>query len=338
MRRLRQKEGFRRLVRETVLSTDQLIMPLFVVEGRGVHSPIPSLEGQFHFSIDTLVREAEEIRNLDIPAVLLFGVPEKKDNQGSGAYAKDGLVQRSVRALKEELSDLIVMTDVCLCAYTSHGHCGVVEEGKSDEFIVDNDSTLELLAQTALSQAEAGADAVAPSDMMDGRVAAIRKELDAHHFSNVPILSYSCKYASALYGPFRDAAHSAPSFGDRTTYQLDPANREEAIREMSLDLEEGADILMVKPALPYLDLIYEAKQKLNAPIAAYCVSGEYAMVKAGAKAGFLDEEKVKMELLTSIRRAGADMIITYFAKEVAQLLNRKKDGSRNHLKTISHKK
>jgi len=313
-------------------------MPLFVVEGKGVRSPIPSLPGQFHLSVDELLKEAEEVRNVDIPAVLLFGVPDKKDSQGSGAYAKDGIVQRAVRAIKEEIEDLLVITDVCLCAYTSHGHCGIVEEGGRDEFRIDNDKTLELLSQVALSQAEAGSDMVAPSDMMDGRVGAIRRKLDEHGFSETPILSYSAKVTSALYGPFREAAHSAPSFGDRSTYQLDPANADEALREMRLDLEEGADILMVKPALPYLDLIYRAKQEFRVPLAAYCVSGEYAMVKAGAKAGFLDEDQVKLELLTSLRRAGADMVITYFAKEVAFLLKRQKDESHTHLKAVSHKK
>jgi len=314
------------------------MMPLFVVEGRGIRSPIPSLEGQFHFSIDELLPEVEEIRNLGIPAILLFGIPDQKDAQGSGAYAKEGIVQRAVRAIKEEIQDLSVVTDVCLCAYTTHGHCGVVEGGGADEFQVDNDKTLEFLAQIALSQAEAGSDMVAPSDMMDGRVAAIRKKLDDHGFSHIPILSYSSKYCSSLYGPFRDAAHSAPGFGDRSSYQLDPANASEALREMQLDLEEGADILMVKPALPYLDLIYRAKQMFGVPLAAYCVSGEYAMVKAGAKAGFLDEDRVKMELLTSIRRAGADILITYFAKEVAQLLKKDRDENHTRIKSVSHKK
>ena len=319
LRRLRRSEGLRRLIRETHLSLDHLILPLFAVEGKGVRKPIASLPGHFHLSIDELVKEAEEVRDLGIPAILLFGVPDKKDQSGSGAYAKDGLVQRSVRAIKEEVQGLVVATDVCLCAYTSHGHCGVVEEGPGDEFWVHNDKSLELLAQSALTQAQAGSDLICPSDMMDGRVGAIRKALDEGGFSHIPIMSYSCKYASSLYGPFREAAHSAPSFGDRSTYQLDPANVEEALREMRQDLEEGADILMVKPALPYLDVISRAKEEFGVPIAAYQVSGEFAMVKAASRAGVLDETKVKQELLTSIKRSGADMVITYFAKEIAWL-------------------
>ena len=338
LRRLRRKESLRRLVRETTLSVDHLMMPLFTVEGKGIRSPIPSLEGQYHFSVDTLIPEVEEIRNLGIPAVLLFGIPDGKDSAGSAAYAKDGIVQRAVRAIKEEVQDILVVTDVCLCAYTTHGHCGVIAEEGENEFQVDNDKTLDLLAQTALSQAEAGSDMVAPSDMMDGRVGAIRKKLDAHGFSHIPILSYSSKYCSSLYGPFRDAAHSAPGFGDRSAYQIDPANGDEALREMEQDLEEGADILMVKPALPYLDVIYRAKQRFRVPLAAYCVSGEYAMVKAGAKTGFLDEDRLKMELLTSIRRAGADIVITYFSKEVARLLQKEKDESRHRIRDYSHKK
>ncbi len=338
LRRLRHKESLRRMLRETAITTDRLVMPLFVVEGKKVRSPIPSLEGQYHLSIDELVPEVVSLRDLGIPAVLLFGIPEQKDNQGSGAYAEEGIVQRAVRAIKEELHDILVITDVCLCAYTTHGHCGVVEEGSSDEFQVVNDKSVELLAEVALSQVEAGADMVAPSDMMDGRVGAIRQRLDESGHTQIPIMSYSSKFCSSLYGPFRDAAHSAPSFGDRSTYQLDPANGDEALREMELDLEEGADILMVKPALPYLDLIFRAKQMFNAPLAAYCVSGEYAMVKAGAKAGFLDETRVKLELLTSIRRAGADILITYFAKDVARLLKEKKDEDKHTFKTFTHKK
>ena len=327
LRRLRRSEGLRRLIRETRLSLDHLILPVFAVEGKGVRNPIASLPGHFHLSIDELVKEAEEVRDLGIPAILLFGVPDKKDQSGSGAYAKEGLVQCSVRAIKEEIQDLVVATDVCLCAYTSHGHCGVVEEGPpageagpGDEFWVHNDKSLELLAQTALSQAQAGSDLICPSDMMDGRVGVIRKALDEGGFSHIPIMSYSCKYASSLYGPFREAAHSAPSFGDRSTYQLDPANADEAILEMRQDLEEGADILMVKPALPYLDIVSRAKKEFGVPIAAYQVSGEFAMVKAACRGGVLDEERVKRELLLSIRRAGADIVITYFAKEMAILL------------------
>ncbi|MFH1857659.1 MAG: porphobilinogen synthase [Candidatus Omnitrophota bacterium] len=323
LRRLRGKEPLRRLVRETRLSIDQLIMPLFAVEGKGVRSPIPSLEGQYHFSVDTLVQEAEEVRRLGIPAILLFGIPGRKDSRATGAYAKDGIVQRAVQAVKETCHDLLVITDVCLCAYTSHGHCGIVEEGGGDEFRIHNDATLEVLSEIALSHAEAGSDMVAPSDMMDGRVGIIRKRLDEHGYSHIPILSYAGKYCSSLYGPFREAARSAPQFGDRSTYQLDPANREQALREMRFDLEEGADILMVKPALPNLDVIYCAKQEFRVPIAAYSVSGEYLMIKAGAKTGFLDENRLKMEILTAIRRAGADILITYFAKEIARLLQEK---------------
>ena len=321
LRRLRRSEGLRRLVRETRLSVDSLILPVFAVEGKGVRTPIPALPGHSHLSVDELVKEARDVRDLGIPAILLFGVPEEKDPQGSGAYAENGLVQRAVRAIKEEVSDLVIATDVCLCAYTSHGHCGVVEEGPGDEFWIHNDKTLELLAETALSQAEAGSDMICPSDMMDGRVGAIRERLDEEGFSHIPIMSYSCKYASSLYGPFREAAHSAPSFGDRTTYQLDPANADEAMVEMHQDLQEGADILMVKPALPYLDILLRAKREFGVPVAAYQVSGEFAMVKAGAKTGVLDETRVKLELLLAIKRAGADMIITYFAKEVASLLH-----------------
>jgi len=313
-------------------------MPVFAVEGTGVRSPIPSLEGQYHLSIDQLLPEVEEIRKLGIPAVLLFGVPHQKDPQGSGAYAKNGIVQKAIRAIKEEFQDLLVITDVCLCAYITHGHCGIVEEGRTDEFQVVNDKTLEVLADIALSQAEAGSDMIAPSDMMDGRVAAIRNKLDQAGYTHLPIMSYSSKFCSSLYGPFRDAAHSAPSFGDRSTYQLDPANGDEALREMEEDLREGADILMVKPALAYLDLIYRAKQKFQVPLAAYCVSGEYAMVKAGAKAGFLDEDRVKLELLTSIRRAGADMLITYFAKDVAKLLQKEPHEDRHTLNVPTQKK
>jgi len=330
LRRLRHSEGLRRLIRETHLSVDHFVMPLFVVEGKGVRRPIASLPGHFHLSVDELVKEAMEVRHLGIPAILLFGVPDRKDPQGSGAYAKEGLIQRAVRAIKEEMQDLVVATDVCLCAYTSHGHCGIVEEGPGNEFWVHNDKTLDVLAKTALSQAEAGSDLVCPSDMMDGRVGAIRKALDEGGFSHLPIMSYSCKYASSLYGPFREAAHSAPSFGDRTTYQMDPANAQEAIREMRQDLEEGADILMVKPALPYLDILSRAKREFGVPLAAYQVSGEFAMVKSAAQTGTLDEDKVKLELLLSIKRAGADILITYFAKEIAQLLQEeaRKTGQR----------
>jgi porphobilinogen synthase len=275
------------------------------------------MPGVFHLSVDSLVKEAEEVRDLGIPSILLFGIPEKKDEVGSGAYGKDGIVQRAVRELKKNVSDLLVVTDVCMCEYTSHGHCGVIKDGD-----VDNDSTLDLLARTALSHAEAGADMVAPSDMMDGRVGAIRERLDENGFSHIPIMSYAAKYASSFYGPFRDAAHSAPQFGDRRSYQMDPANKREAIREISLDVEEGADIIMVKPALAYLDVIRWARKEFDLPLAAYNVSGEYSMIKAAAEKGWLDGDRVMMEVLTSIKRAGADIIITYFAKEAVKELEK----------------
>jgi porphobilinogen synthase len=275
------------------------------------------MPGVFHLSVDALVKEAEEVRNLGIPSILLFGIPEKKDELGSGAYGKDGIVQRAVRELKKKVSDLVVVTDVCMCEYTSHGHCGVIKDGD-----VDNDSTLDLLARTALSHAEAGADMVAPSDMMDGRVGAIRERLDENEFSHIPIMSYAAKYSSSFYGPFRDAAHSAPQFGDRRSYQMDPANSREAIREISLDVEEGADIIMVKPALAYLDVIRWARREFDLPLAAYNVSGEYSMIKAAAEKGWLDGNRVMMEVLTSIKRAGADIIITYFAKDAVKELEK----------------
>jgi porphobilinogen synthase len=306
-RRLREKPLLRKLVRETVLSVDDLIYPLFIVHGRGVREPLGSMPGQFHLSIDEMV----------IPGVLLFGLPADKDPRGSEAYADDGIVQQAVRAVKDVVPDLLVATDVCLCQYTSHGHCGVVEGGA-----VRNDPTLELLARVAVSHAEAGADLVAPSDMMDGRVAAIREALDEASFTDTPIMAYSAKYASSFYGPFRDAADSTPQFGDRRSYQMDPANATEAMREIALDLDEGADIVMVKPALPYLDVISRAKAEFGVPLAAYSVSGEYAMIKAAGRLGWLDEERAMMEALTSIRRAGADVVITYFARDVARLLER----------------
>ena len=313
LRRLRRNETVRRMVRETNLTTSDFIYPLFVVPGSGVRHPVPSMPGVFQLSIDELVREAGEVRELGIPAILLFGIPEEKDEVGSEAYASDGIVQLAIKELKEKGSDLLIVTDVCLCEYTSHGHCGVVKEGD-----VDNDTTLELLAQTALSQAEAGADMVAPSDMMDGRVAVIRDVLDEKGFTDVLIMAYAAKYASSFYGPFRDAAHSTPQFGDRRSYQMDPANSDEAIREISLDVEEGADIVMVKPALAYLDIIRRASVEFDLPLAAYNVSGEYSMIKAAAEKGWLDEERVMMEVLTGIKRAGADIIITYFAKAAAK--------------------
>ncbi len=315
-RRLRQNEAFRRMIRETTLSVDDLILPLFAIGGKGVKNPIESMTGHYQLSIDNLVKTAGEAFNLGIPAVMLFGIPDKKDPLATSAYAKDGIVQKATTALKKKIPDLVVITDVCLCQYTNHGHCGIVE-GQ----IINNDATLDLLARTALSHAKAGADMVAPSDMMDGRVAEIRNILDENDFSNVPIMSYAAKYCSAYYGPFRHAADSAPKFGDRRTYQMDPANSLEAIREVTMDIEEGADIIMVKPALPYLDIICRIREEIDLPLAAYNVSGEYAMVKAAEKMGWIDGKKVMMETLTSIKRAGADMILTYFAVDAAKELS-----------------
>jgi porphobilinogen synthase len=319
MRRLRRTETLRRMVRETTLSVHDFIYPMFVVPGEKQRQEVASMPGVFRVSVDELVRDAEEVAKLGIPAVLLFGIPERKDEWGSEAYDENGIIQRAVRALKRAVPDLVVITDVCLCEYTSHGHCGVVRETPGG-FEVDNDATLELLAKTAVSQAAAGADIVAPSDMMDGRIKVIREALDENGFAHVPILSYAAKMASAFYGPFREAAESAPKFGDRRSYQMDFANKREALREIALDLEEGADMVMVKPALAYLDIIAAARERFEVPIAAYNVSGEYAMVKAAAQMGWLDEERIVWEILTAIKRAGADLIITYFAKEVAQRL------------------
>jgi porphobilinogen synthase len=316
MRRLRRSEAMRRLVRETALSVDDLVYPLFVREGRSLKKPIKSMSGCFHFSPDTIAAEAAEVAKLGIPAVLLFGLPKKKDDIGSQAWAEDGVVQRAIGEIKKAVPHLLVITDICLCAYTSHGHCGVITSGK-----VDNDATCELLAKVALSHAQAGADIVAPSDMMDGRVRYIREALEENGFHDVAIMSYAAKYASAFYGPFRDAAESAPSFGDRKTYQMDPANIRQAMAEIKLDIEEGADIVMVKPALAYLDVIYRARQRFDCPIAAYNVSGEYMMIKSSASAGLLDEKAAMLEILTAIKRAGADIIITYFAKELVKLLS-----------------
>jgi porphobilinogen synthase len=316
-RRLRRNETLRRMVRETSLSVDDFIYPMFAVPGSGVRDPVGSMPGVFHLSVDQLTQEAREVKELGIPAILLFGIPEKKDEMGSGAYGEDGIVQRAVRELRKNVSDLLLVTDVCMCEYTSHGHCGVIKEGE-----VDNDATLDLLARTALSHAEAGADMVAPSDMMDGRVGAIRQVLDENGFSHIPIMSYAAKYSSSFYGPFREAAHSSPQYGDRRSYQMDPANSREAIREISLDVEEGADIIMVKPALAYLDVIRWARREFDLPLAAYNVSGEYSMIKAAAEKGWLDGNRVMMEVLTSIKRAGADIIITYFAKEAARQLGK----------------
>ena len=315
MRRLRQSEPLRGLVRETRLSPAEFVYPLFVRAGQDLREEISSMPGCYHLSPDQAVREAEEALGLGIPAVILFGLPEVKDTMGTEAYAEDGIVQRAVRRLKAELPELIVITDVCLCEYTDHGHCGVIEGQE-----VHNDRTLELIARTALSHAEAGADIVAPSDMMDGRVAAIRQALDSAKRGGVPILSYAAKYASAFFGPFRVAAESAPQFGDRRGYQMDPANAREAMREMELDVAEGANMLMVKPALAFLDIIAAARRRFDLPIAAYNVSGEYAMVKAAARMGWLDERKTALETLTGIKRAGADIIITYHAKDAARWL------------------
>jgi len=316
-RRLRRSELLRSLVRETDLAAGDLILPLFVVPGRRVRHEIPSMPGQFNLSVDEAVAEAQEAQSLDVPAVILFGIPPVKDAKASGAYDPHGIVQEAASSIKKEVGNMLVVADVCLCEYTDHGHCGVV---RGDE--IQNDETLDLLARTAVSQAKAGADIVAPSDMMDGRVAAIRKALDAAALEQVPILSYAAKYASGFYGPFREAAQSTPKFGDRRTHQMDPANAREAIREVLLDIEEGADMVMVKPALPYLDVIYRVRQAVNVPVAAYHVSGEYAMLAAAARNGWIDRDRVMMESLVSIRRAGADLIVTYFAKEAARLLQR----------------
>ena len=314
-RRLRQNDAFRRMIRETRLSVDDLILPLFAIDGKGVKNPIDSMPGHFQLSIDNLVKTSKKAHELGIPAVMLFGIPDKKDSLATRAYAKDGIVQKATSALKNKIPDLNIITDVCLCQYTDHGHCGFV-----DGQIIDNDATLDLLARTALSHAKAGADMVAPSDMMDGRVAEIRNILDENNLSNIPIMSYAAKYCSAFYGPFRDAADSAPKFGDRRTYQMDPANSLEAIREVTMDIEEGADIIMVKPALPYLDIVCRIREEIDLPLAAYNVSGEYAMIKAAEKMGWIDGKKVMMESLTAIKRAGADMILTYFAIEAAEEL------------------
>jgi len=303
------------MVRETTLSVKDLIFPLFVKHGKGIKVPIPSMPGQYHFSRDMVVKEVEEVRALGIPAVLLFGLPEKKDAAGSCAYREDEAVQMSVAGIKDKFPDMVVVTDVCLCEYTDHGHCGIIRDGQ-----VDNDATLEVLARQAVSHAVAGADFVAPSDMMDGRVAAIRKELDLNHFQDTGIISYAVKYASAFYGPFREAADSAPQFGDRAGYQMDPANANEAIKEAALDMDEGADMIMVKPALPYLDIIRRVRKECLLPLVAYNVSGEYSMIKAAEHMGWIDGKRTMMEVLTSIKRAGADLIITYFAKDAARVI------------------
>jgi porphobilinogen synthase len=305
------------MVRETSLSPDDFIYPLFVTFGKGVKKKISSMPGSFQMSVDEIVREAKKVHKLGIPAVILFGIPEHKDEKASEAYSPKGVVQKAIKAIKDTVPELIVITDVCLCEYMSHGHCGIVKKGK-----VLNDPTLELLAREALSHAKAGADIVAPSDMMDGRVAIIRDILDANGFDEIPIISYAAKYASAFYGPFREAAESTPSFGDRHSYQMDPANRREALKEVALDIDEGADIVMVKPAMSYMDIISDVKENFDLPVAAYNVSGEYSMIKAAAKMGWIDETKVMMELLMSFKRAGADLILTYHAIEAAKELNK----------------
>lgn len=319
MRRLRSSHAMRRLVRQLTLSVDDLVYPLFVREGTNLKQPIQSMTGCFHFSPDTVAAEAAEIASLGIPAVLLFGLPANKDDIGSQAWAKDGVVQRSVREIKKAAPDLLVITDVCLCAYTSHGHCGVIKDGK-----IDNDVSCELLAKVALSHAAAGADIVAPSDMMDGRVRYIREALEKNGFYDVAIMSYSAKYASCFYGPFRDAAQSTPAFGDRKTYQMDIGSADQAMAEIAADIQEGADIVMVKPALCFLDIIYRARGRFDCPIAAYNVSGEYMMVNSAANAGLLDKNAAMVEMLTAIKRAGADIIITYFAKEIAKQMQKSK--------------
>jgi len=316
MRRLRSSPLMRRLVRQTSVSVDDLVYPLFVREGEGIKKPIKSMTGCYHFSTDTIAAEAAEVASLGIPAVLLFGLPGRKDETGSEAWAENGVVQRAIRQIKKTTPELLVITDVCLCEFTSHGHCGVIKDGK-----VDNDKTCELLAKMALSHAQAGADIVAPSDMMDGRVRYIREALEENGFESVAIMSYAAKYASAFYGPFRDAAESAPAFGDRRSYQMDPPNANEAMAEIALDIEEGADIVMVKPALAYLDIIYRARQRFDCPIAAYNVSGEFMMVNAAGANGLVDREATIMEIMTAIKRAGADIVITYFAKELGKLLS-----------------
>lgn len=313
-RRLRQNENIRRMVRETKLSLDDLIYPLFVVEGKGIKKEVPSMPGVYQMSIDYVVEEVVQLEKMGIPAIILFGIPAHKDETGSEAYNENGVIQQAIRAIKEN-SCIYVITDVCMCEYTSHGHCGIIKNGD-----VDNDTTLKYLAMEALSHVKAGANMVAPSDMMDGRVSAIRDILDKNGFYNIPVMSYAVKYASAFYGPFRDAAESTPQFGDRRSYQMDPANRTEALREARYDVEEGADILMVKPALPYLDIIRDIKENYDLPLAAYNVSGEYSMIMAGINNGWFEKDRVIMESLISIKRAGADIILTYFAKDVARII------------------
>lgn len=319
LRRLRQNNLLREMVKETEISIKDLIYPLFVVEGSNIRKEVPSMPGVYNLSIDEVIKECRKLEELGIPAIILFGIPDKKDEIGSSAYDPNGIIQKAIREIKKEKINLIVITDVCFCEYTSHGHCGILKEGKYG-LEVDNDKTLEILAKEALSHAEAGADIVAPSDMMDGRVLAIREALDENGFSFIPIMAYSAKFSSAFYGPFREAAQSAPSFGDRKGYQMDPANGNEALREVELDIEEGADIVMVKPALSYMDIIWRVKERFGVPVACYNVSGEYSMIKAASSLGYIDEKKIVMEILLSMKRAGADLILTYFAKDVAKYL------------------
>lgn len=315
LRRLRQSEKLRDMFAETNLTVNDFIYPVFVIEGKKIKNEVSSMPGIFQFSIDNLSKECEQVSKLGIPAIILFGIPDHKDELGSGAYDDKGIVQKAIKTIKKDFPELIVITDVCLCEYTSHGHCGIVKDGK-----ILNDPTLKLLSAEALSHAKAGADIVAPSDMMDGRIAAIRRILDSNDFGEIPIMAYSAKYSSSFYGPFREAAESTPKFGDRKTYQMDYRNSDEAMREISLDISEGADIVMVKPALPYLDIIRRAKDNFNIPVAAYNVSGEFSIIKAGGEKGWVDEQKMMLEVLYSIKRAGADVIISYFAKEAAKLL------------------
>ena len=316
-RRIRGKEVFRRMVSETSLSANDLIYPMFSAFGKGIRKEISSMPGIYQQSIEHIVAEAQEVHELGVPAVILFGIPETKDAVGSDAYAEHGIIQETIRAIKKQVPGLAVITDVCMCEYTDHGHCGIIKDGD-----VDNDETLELLAKEALSHAEAGADMVAPSDMMDGRVMAIREALDNNGYKHIPLMSYAVKYASGYYGPFREAAESTPQFGDRRSYQMDPGNRREAIREARMDVEEGADILMVKPGLPYLDIVRDLREEFDLPVAVYNVSGEYSMIKAAGRAGWIDEERVMMETLLSFKRAGADLILTYHAKEAARVLKK----------------
>ena len=322
-RRIRGKEVFRNMVRETSLSTNDLIYPMFSAFGKGIRKEISSMPGIYQQSIENIVAEAQEAYELGVPAVILFGIPEAKDAVGSDAYAEHGIIQETIRELKKNVPKLAVITDVCMCEYTDHGHCGIIKNGD-----VDNDATLELLAREALSHARAGADMVAPSDMMDGRVAAIREELDSNGFDHIPLMSYAVKYASGYYGPFREAAESTPQFGDRRSYQMDPANRLEAIREAQMDVEEGADILMVKPGLPYLDIVRDIRNEFNLPLAVYNVSGEYSMIKAAGRQGWIDEDRVIMETMMAFKRAGADLILTYHAMEVARLLHKGYEAGR----------